>query len=291
VTPSLLSPEFSRELEALRKLLRLRARSGGSGTATARRRGRGSEFEEHRPYAHGDDVGRLDWLAFARTGQPVSKEHRADEDTVLRLLVDASASLDFGTPTKLEVATRVAAAMAFLSLSEGHRTELAVAAPRGVAGHPAHRGRAALGVALRELSAIVAEGRTDLAGALASVVARAERPGALLVLSDFLDEGPVTEALARAHHAGHELTLVQILTPEELHPELQGDVALVDSETGEAVELSADPTTLGAYERRLSALFETLGGVARKTGASYVRASTEKSLLGVVRRILARGRD
>ena len=85
------------------------------------------EFEEHRAYTAGDDVARLDWLAFARTGQPVSKEHRADEDSILRLLVDGSASLGFGSPTKLEMTTRVAASMAYLALAAGHRVQVVTA--------------------------------------------------------------------------------------------------------------------------------------------------------------------
>jgi uncharacterized protein (DUF58 family) len=291
VTSELLSPEFARELEALRRLLRARARSGASGTATARRRGRGSEFEEHRPYAPGDDVGRLDWLAFARTGQPVSKEHRAEEDTLLRLLLDASASLGFGSPKKLDVATRIAAAMAYLSLASGHRTQLFVSAGSGSSALPAHRGRPALGAVLRELSAVVPEGRGNLAPAVAELLAVAERPGALVVLSDFFDDGPVLEAIGRACHAGHDVTLVQILAPEEVHPDFDGDVALVDSETDEVVELSFDRAAIDAYEARLSALFSAIGTLSRKTGAGYVRATTAEPLARVVRRILAKTRD
>jgi uncharacterized protein (DUF58 family) len=291
VTSKLLSPEFARELETLRRLLRTRARSGAAGMATARRRGRGSEFEEHRPYAPGDDVGRLDWLAFARTGQPVSKEHRAEEDTLLRLLVDASASLGFGSPRKLDVATRVAAAMAYLSLTSGHRTQLFTSAGPGPSARPSHRGRSGLGTVLSELSAVEAGGRGNLAPAVAKLLAVAERPGALVVLSDFLDDGPFLEAIERACHAGHDVTLVQIVAPEELHPDFEGDVALVDSETDEIVELSFDRTAADAYAARLSALFAALAALARRTGAGYVRATTAEPLAGVVRRIVAKTRD
>jgi uncharacterized protein (DUF58 family) len=291
VTAPLLSPELARQLDALRKLLRGRARSGGSGTSPGRRRGRGPEFEEHRPYSAGDDVGRLDWLAFARTGHPVSKEYRAEEETALRLLVDASASLDFGEPSKFVVALRLAAAMAYLSLSEGHRTELVAASAGGTRASPAHRGKAALALVLRELGEVATGGRVNLAAAIAHVVASAERPGVLLILSDFFDEGPVFEAFARARHAGHDLILVQILSREELFPDLDGDFTLVDSETFETVDLSADPATKHAYHRRLERLFHDLGAFARRSGALYVRADTAEPLVEVVRRILGRRRE
>ena len=89
----LLDPSFTRELEALRRQLHIRARSGTVGEHVATRRGASAEFLEHRPYAPGDDLRRMDWLAFARTGEPVLKLFRAEEDVVVRLVVDASGSL------------------------------------------------------------------------------------------------------------------------------------------------------------------------------------------------------
>src|SRR3954466_835700 len=97
---SLLDPTFVRELEALRRRLTLSVRSGSAGERASRRRGGSAEFQDHRPYAPGDDLRRVDWAAFARTGEPVLKLFRAEEDSVLRLLLDASASLGFGSPQK-----------------------------------------------------------------------------------------------------------------------------------------------------------------------------------------------
>src|SRR5262245_49495246 len=105
----LLEAGFVRELEALRRRMQVRARSGGGGEHLAKRRGSSAEFLEHRAYAPGDDLRRIDWLAFARTGEPVFKLFRAEEDVVVRILIDASTSLIAGEPTKIEAAKRVAA--------------------------------------------------------------------------------------------------------------------------------------------------------------------------------------
>src|SRR5580693_8935507 len=105
---ALLGPDFVRELEVLRRRLEIRARSGGGGEHLARRRGGSSEFHEHRSYAPGDDLRRLDWAAYARTGEPVLKIFRAEEDVIARLLCDASASLGVGDPPKLATAVRLA---------------------------------------------------------------------------------------------------------------------------------------------------------------------------------------
>jgi uncharacterized protein (DUF58 family) len=124
---SLLDADFVRELGLLRRRLKVDVRSGGAGERLARRRGGSAEFQEHRPYAPGDDLRRIDWLAFARSGVPVVKTFRAEEDVVVRLLVDASASLDFGNPRKIEVSRRIAAAVAYLALAESERVQVLVA--------------------------------------------------------------------------------------------------------------------------------------------------------------------
>jgi uncharacterized protein (DUF58 family) len=296
---ALLDPGFVRELEALRRRLQVMVQSGASGEQAARRRGGSAEFQEHRPYAPGDDLRRVDWSAFARTGEPVLKLFRAEEDTVLRLLVDASASLAFGEPQKIEVARRVAAAIGYLGLANGQRVQVLVAreragqsAGRGLerVGVP-RRGRDALAALLRDLSEPLASGSADLARALDSTLQQTTRPGLLVVLSDFFDPGPVTRALTRACAAGHQLALVQVFAREELEPAYDGDFSLVDAETNMALELSMDATAIDAYVTRLAGLIEELRSWARKHRASYVRITNDEPLEGVVRRFVARAVD
>jgi uncharacterized protein (DUF58 family) len=296
---ALLDPAFVRELEALRRRLQLTVQSGASGERVARRRGGSAEFQEHRPYAPGDDLRRVDWSAFARTGEPVLKLFRAEEDSVLRLLVDASASLAFGTPQKLEVARRVAAAIGYLGLANGQRVQVLVArehsgqsAGRGLerVGVP-RRGRDALAALLRDLSEPLAGGQVDLARALDATLQRTARPGLLVVLSDFFDPGPVTRALTRMCGAGHQVALVQVFAREELEPNYDGDFSLVDAETHAAVELSMDASAIDAYVTRLAGLIEELRSWARKHRGSYVRITNDEPLEGVVRRFVARAVD
>jgi len=292
----LLSPEFLSELEILKRRLEIQARSGGAGERVSKVRGGSAEFHEHRPYEPGDDPRRIDWLAFARTGQPVTKLFRAEEDAVVRLVLDASASLDFGKPSKLEVAQRVAAAIGYLGLASGQRAELWTAHVTAPDRAPfertrTRRGRGGITALLRELSLVSATGTTDLGKALRAVVEAARRPGLVVVVSDFLDAGPVTSALTLCRASGHDLALVQILDPSELDPDLEGDLSLVDAETGQSVEVTADPAAIEAYLLRIAGLAEELRSFARKTGATYVRATSDESLLTIVRRFVSRSVD
>ncbi len=299
--PTLLDPEFVRELEALRRRLEIRARSGASGEHAAKRRGGSAEFQEHRAYAPGDDLRRVDWLAYARTGEPVIKLFRAEEDVVLRLLVDASASLDYGDPPKIEVARRLAAAFGYMALAGSQRSQVLVARPSpgkresepaglSQVGSP-RRGRGGLTGLLRDLDAITTAGAVDLARAVDQLVMRSARPGMLVVLSDFFDAGPVTAALGRARAAGHDVALVQVVTPGEIEPDFEGDFTLVDAESGASVDVTMDAGAIEAYVLRFAGLVEELRAWARRHGASYVRARTDEPLEGVVRRFVARGID
>ncbi len=296
---SLLDPTFVRELEALRRRLSITVRSGSAGERASRRRGGSAEFQDHRSYAPGDDLRRVDWAAFARTGEPVLKLFRAEEDSVLRLLLDASASLAFGTPQKLEVARRVAAAIGYLALAGGQRAQVLIARqPDGTSSGRAlertnspRRGRDALPALLRDLSEPQAGGSADLVRATDQLLEQSARPGLLVVVSDFLDPGPVTRALTRACAAGHQVALIQVLAREEIEPSYDGDFAFVDAESNAEVELSMDAAALDAYVTRLTGLIEELRAWARKHRASYVRLSTDEALEGAVRRFVAREVD
>jgi uncharacterized protein (DUF58 family) len=291
IASQLLDPDFVRELEALRRRMQVRARSGLSGEHLAKRRGGSAEFHEHRPYAPGDDMRRIDWAAYARSGEPVVKVFRAEEDVVARLLCDASASLSFGEPPKIDVARRLAAAVGYMTLADTERAQLLVTAGGAVREHPPSRGRGGLSALLRNLDAMSTSGGTDLAKAVNTVVRRSSRPGMLVVLSDFFDPSPSLSALARAVAAGHDVLLVQVVAPEEVEPDYDGDWTLEDAETGELVELTMDPAALDAYVSRFAGLCEELRGWARKHGATYVRARTDARMEDVMRRIVGRAVD
>ena len=287
----LLDPSFARELEALRRKLSVRARSGGGGDHLAKRRGGSAEFLEHRPYAPGDDLRRIDWLAFARTGEPVFKLFRMEEDVVVRVLVDASASLEYGTPTKLETGKKVAAAIAYMALAGSERAQI-VAASEGIdrMNEPT-RGRASLTKVLRDLDGITAARGTDLTKAIDAVVLRSGRPGMLVIVSDFMDSGPFDSAITRAAAAGHDLALVQVLAQEEMAPSYDGDFALEDSETGATVDVTVDDAAMRAYLDRLNGLFSALRAIAKRVRAPYVRTTNQEPTIDAVRRFVARAVD
>ena len=283
----LLDPAFVRELELLRRRLRLRVASGGGGEHMARRRGSSAEFLEHRAYEPGDDLRRVDWAAYARTGEPVIKLFRAEEDVIVRLLIDTSASLE---GEKLDAAVRIAAAVGYMGLASSERVQMfPFAGIVSLTGRPL-RGRAGVGPLLKTLEGLTAGGATNLDAAIERAVAKG-RAGLVVVISDFFDPSGFEKPLLRARASGNDVVIVQVVSREEVEPTLHGDVLLEDAETGRTITLTADADAVESYLARMEGLRQALGTFARTHGATFVRHITDQRVDHTVRGILDRRID
>lgn len=287
MTSSLLDPAFVRELEALRRVFMPRIADGRTGDVSSRRRGGGSEFRDHRAYSPGDDPRRIDWLAVARSDELVVKQFHAEEDVRVRILLDASASLEGPAFT---LARRVAAGLGYIALAEGHRVQLLPFSSRVTASHAIPRGRSGVPVLLRALDALRPTGRTDLA-AVADRAAADTGRGVTFVVSDFLDPDGVDRPLRRIGSARQTLSLVQVLDADAMAPPWGGDVVFEDAETGSTVELTLDEAAVTDYLARLDGLFAALASVARAHGGGCVRVTPAAALDRALRALLERRAD
>ena len=117
---------FLRKLEQLELLARKIFRGLLRGERTTSRRGRGLEFSDFRQYRPGDDFRHIDWNIYSRLDQLFLKLHASEEDLTLHLIVDASASMGFGEPSKFDHARRLAAALAYIALHNLDRVGVSV---------------------------------------------------------------------------------------------------------------------------------------------------------------------
>lgn len=260
------------------------------GERQSPRRGRSVEFADFRPYAPGDDVRQIDWRAYARLERVFLKLFVEEEDACVHLVVDRSRSMAWGRPPKLDAARRIAAALGYVALAGPDSV-----APAGVAigGTPGRgdgqplRGRAAVPRLLAGLDALQAGGGTDLVASLRRYAAAARRPGPLVLLSD-LSDPRWQSGLAAAHAAGYLLTVVHILSPDEVAPPLEGDLALVDDETGETVEVTVDARVRAAYAAALAAWRADIKGWCRSRDVPYVPVESDVDVAALVTGALRR---
>jgi uncharacterized protein (DUF58 family) len=284
---SLLSAAWLAELEALKKRLRFDVRSRSGGNHLSKRKGASAEFLEHRAYAEGDDLRRLDWAVFARTGEPSIKLFRAEEDTCMRIFLDTSASLAFGEPPKFEVGRKIAAGIGYVALASSERAQVLSGADSLQPMQSAARGRGGIARFMRELQGLSPEGRGDLARCLQSARRASREKSVFVVISDFFDPGPVLEALSALAGEGHTIVALQVLAHEEAHPTLNGDYTLVDSESGHELALTIDDESIDDYQRRLAALFAGLEHAVRRTRGVALQVVGDASPPEIALRVLS----
>jgi uncharacterized protein (DUF58 family) len=201
-----------------------------------------------------------------------------EEDVTVTLLLDASASMASGRPQKLLFAKRAAAAVGYIALASEDRVSLSVIAGRAARRRTGLRGSGRVFRLLADLSAVeAADGPTDLLAGARHAAAQLTGRGVVVLVSDLLD--PAADRVIRDLAAtGSELVILHVLSPDELDPALEGDLRLVDSETGEGVDVTADLGTLDAYKARLAAWKAGLADLAARRRASYVDLSSDTNL-------------
>jgi uncharacterized protein (DUF58 family) len=269
---------FLRQLERLLILMRSPVRGGLKGGRRSVKRGQSVEFADYRDYALGDDLRQLDWNVYARLEKLFVKLFIEEEDVTVTLLVDASASMATGRPEKLLFAKRAAAALGYIALASEDRVSLSVMAGRASRRRTGLRGSGRVFRLLSDLSSVEpAAGPTDLLAAARHAAAQLKGRGVVVLLSDLLD--PSADRVIRELAAtGSELVIIHVLSPDELDPALEGDLRLVDTETGDSVDVTADLGTLDAYKARLAAWKQGFADLAARRRASYVDLSSDTNL-------------
>ena len=282
IDPTVFDEGFLRQLERLLLVTKRPVRGGLKGVRRSTKRGISVEFADYRDYALGDDLRQLDWNIYARLERLFIKLFIEEEDVTVHLLLDASASMEIGTPGKLLFGKRAAAALAYVGLASYDRISLAVLQGRVARRFPAIRGKDRIFRVLADLSGVHgAPGPTDLAAAARHYAAQIHARGPLILISDLFDPG-AEQAITELAGTRCEVVVLHVLAPDELDPPLAGDLRLLDVETGSGVDITADLATIEAYQRRLAAWQASLENLARRRRAAYVPVDTTLPLAELV---------
>jgi uncharacterized protein (DUF58 family) len=269
------TPEFLAQLERLTLASRRTFRGRVKGERRSPHKGQSVEFSDYRPYGIGDDLRYVDWNIYGRLDRLHVKLFVDEEDLCVHLLVDASNSMDFGQPSKLRYAARVAAALGFVGLVSLERVGVGVLREKVSEGWPPTRGRNQFVAMVDFLAGLRAGGATSLNQGLANYAMRAREPGLVVLFSDLLDPAGFETGVRALLERRFEVHLVHVLAPEEVHPTLAGDLRLHDSETGEVREITVDGDALRGYRQRLGQFLERVEGFCRSAEIGYRRVTTE----------------
>ncbi len=296
---ALLPSKLLRSLEQFQLLAARRAKSSARGERRSRARGQSVEFADYRNYVSGDDLRYIDWNLYGRLDRLFLKLYEEERELPVRIFLDASESMSFGTPRKFDFARQIAAAIGYVALCGFDRVSFTIF-PDPVAGganqDPSRpvtdpqaelavrgamrsiRGRKSSMQFFQNLSALTAGGSADFNQALRRGALEARQAGLAVVLTDFLDPEGYESGLMALVGRGFQVNAVQVLAPEELNPTTYGDLKLIDAETGMQQEVTFGKYRLAAYQQTVQNYCQRLREFCQKRGVNYFMSASDASL-------------
>jgi uncharacterized protein (DUF58 family) len=275
----LLQPEVLAGLANLELIARAAVEGSLIGLHRSPLFGFSQEFAEYRPYTEGDDPRFIDWNVYARSDRTYIKRFLGETNSHLMLLLDASASMGYGTTpvTKLRYAQILAASLAYIA-SRQHDAVGMMVFDEEVRTYRPPSGRNKLHGLLHTIDAITPSRRTDMDKPFSRFREHIAKRGMVAVISDFYcDPKALIEGVKPLAFQGQDVILFQVLDPRELHPDLNEAALLEDMETGQTVEVS--PTFMQKdYPERIQAHIQALKEAAAGIGADHVLLETTATL-------------
>lgn len=271
---NLLSPEFMHRLEGMDILSRKILAGKLKGERRSKRRGQSVEFADYRNYVIGDDLRFIDWNIYARLERLFLKLFLEEEDLALSILVDVSASTDFGDPNKALYIKRVAAALGYIGLVNYNRVSISAITDTVVSETGNLRSRQKVNQMLAFLNGLQPAGASYLGGACKRFALAHRHKGVCVILSDFFDKGGYENGLRYLGGGSYDLFAIQVLAPQEIEPDLQGDLKLKDIEDGDLAEVSVTAPLLKRYKENLNAYCAGLKDFVTRRGGTYLFTST-----------------
>jgi uncharacterized protein (DUF58 family) len=276
----MLTPELIKRIRRIEIRTRHLVNSSFAGEYQAIFKGRGMEFDEVRPYQPGDEVRTIDWKVTARTGEPFVKRYVEERELTVMLLVDASASGQFGTVNrfKREIAAELAAVLAFSAISNNDKVGLLIFTDRLELFISPRKGRRHVLRLIRDLLAFEPTSYgTDLKLGLDTINHMLKRRGIIFLISDFLTSPDGYRAALQITNRRHDVIAVTLNDPREVSewPEV-GLLALEDAETGQTQWIDTTSRQWReAFADRVTELQLARNRVFRKAKVDRIDISTD----------------
>lgn len=282
----MLDAAFFDRLSRLRLAMGHRTSMNLAGNRKSTQKGSSMEFSDFREYMPGDDIRRIDWNAYGRLDRLYVKEYMEEKEAVVSILIDTSASMEYGAEKKSELACKLAAAFSYMGLNNMDRVVL-YDMRRMHLPFVAEGGKRALPRLADWLEQRSFEGTADIARAALELPVKG--PGVTILVSDFLQEAFLDqeqETLRRLlrflNYRKQKTVLLHVLAGEELSVELTGTRNLIDMEDQSTLRLTLDAGSIRTYERALQEFLGRLRQECAKAGAFYAVCNTKTDIYRLI---------
>ena len=198
-----------------------------------------------------------------------------EEDLHFYTLIDTSASMTFGEPSKLQHAKQLAAALGFIGLCRADRVKIETLGTTRAKPGPTLRGRASLWRMLEYLEGIDEAHNVPLAQGVKDFCLRNSGQGILVLITDLMDKAGYESALRFLLARQMDVYVIQVLSQEELQPDVKGDLKLVDCEDQDVAEITVSRPLLTRYQKTLAAFIDGARDYCTRRGMIYLMTSTD----------------
>ena len=273
---------FLSEIEALETVLKNNVAGMFGGNHQSKNFGSSCEFADYRDYVPGDDISKIDWNVYARFDKLYQKLYLDERQMHTKIYIDASRSMQHGTPEKAEQAIKLAAAFAYLSVCEmdkvsifvikGERVEEVIS---GMVGKDSYLNYINL------LNEIEFDGEVSISDAiLPSRIGMGD--GYSVLISDFLTEEDYERAVDKLADRKRDILCVQVLSREELNPQFRGKMHLFDSENPMSFfRKKIDRERVNAYKAALKYITDKIKNYCEARGGHYMLVPADTALSDV----------
>ena len=270
---------FLSQLEQLGTLLKNNVAGMFGGNRRSKNLGSSCEFADYRDYMPGDDVTKIDWNAYARFDKLYEKLYFDERQMHTRIYIDASRSMAHGSEDKAEAALKLAAAFAYLSISEMDKVSIYAIRGNtvediaiGMVGKDSYLG------CVGRLNELEFDSDSKISEAIVpSAVGRGD--GYSIIISDFLTDENYEAAIDRFAEQKRDILCVQILSREELNPQMRGKMHLFDSEDqAKFFRKKIDQDVVRAYKDALKYVTDRIRSYCESRGGFYMLTSADAEL-------------
>ena len=283
MSEKMFNEDFFKKLNKINMYINFKLSGGTQGGRKSKAKGVSVEFSDYREYAPGDDFRRIDWNAYGRFDKFFVKVFMEEREGVFNFFIDKSKSMDYGKDNKKDTALKIVAALSYIALNNLDRVNISTMNNGIIENLKTGTGNRGFQKILRDLENITFDGTTDLSESIK------KRPlnlrGISIVVSDFLNNSGLESLEAGLKYLAYkkqEIILVQVLCEEEINPEFNNEITLIDSETGENIKLSVTPSLIKDYKETLKKYNDSIEALARKYGGKLITVNSSMNIEEII---------
>ena len=281
---ALFNKDFYEKIYRLKLKMRFTPASGLTGNRKSGAKGSSLEFSDFREYIPGDDVRRIDWNVYGRSGKLFLKQFVEEKEAMFTIITDCSKSMEFGKHPKDKCALQLAGACAWLILEQLDRVRLVNCIDNKVFWSGAFTGRQAFGKLIAQLEQTMFTKVFDISKVIKSWNIHSK--GVTLLITDGYLDMDAMDLLKELYYRKQKTIVLHVLSDEELHPDMEGTANLIDSENDAKVKITFAPSILKSYEKRLTSFIHTWQSACKKYGGAYITVPSSQSLDETLSRLI-----